>query len=236
VITLVPHKATPVFHTLLEPKVLVSPAIAEDLSQISRHVSSEVGFMGLVERELKYSDEKILVADYYRITEIFLLEQECHSGTTELSADAMAALGRELMGRGNDDYDKLRFWGHTHPFGSVSPSSQDEAQMTIFRRNGCPWFLRGIFAPTHCEYTIFNYELNGVWRNVPWEVDYPTEDRAEYWKQQLAEKVKRIEYGGFNQGKKTKGGKASSKSATDNAATQATRSWLWGGDNYAGLD
>ena len=202
-----PHDARPSHHTMLDPHVWIPPQVAEDLSQLSRHTTSEVGFMGLVEHDRIIDDNALLIADNYTITEIMLLDQECHSSTTELSAAALAALGGELMQRGNDDYDKLLFWGHTHPFGSTAPSGQDEQQMTLFRRNGCPWFLRGIFAPKRSEYTLFNFESYNVVRDVPWSIKLNVEDRSEYWKAQLAAKVHSIQYAGFHKGSRQKGGK-----------------------------
>ena len=185
-----PHVAKPEVHSLMQPTVFVSPAIASDLGQIVKHTKSEVGFMGLVKREIVVDDDDLMVADNYILDELMLLDQECHSATTELSPEAMAALGIELLGRNNGDYERLLFWGHTHPFGSTAPSGQDESQMALFRKNGCPWFLRGIFAPQRSEYTLFNFQQHLVFRDVPWRIQYPVEDRSAFWKAQIEAKVK----------------------------------------------
>jgi len=233
-----PHAAQPHVSSLTIPKVMLPPQVAADISYLSRHTKSEVGFMGLVTKESFTSEESVMVLEYYTVTEIMLLDQQCHSATTELSEAAMAELGVALLARGENgaDYDRLRFWGHTHPFGSTSPSGQDNNQMSLFRRNGCPWFLRGIFAPQKMEWTLFDFYRNLVSNDVPWEVLYEVENRDAFWAEEIRNKVHAFSaYSGI-QTKPPRGSKHNTKGSQKDAATTAEDALIEAGGRQFGLN
>ena len=83
------------------------------------------------------------------IHKIWLLKQEVTGTEATLTSDGLGDLMMDLINRdeeGLEDWDNVRFWGHSHVRMGTSPSPQDERTM---REQGesllpHPWFIRGI--------------------------------------------------------------------------------------------
>ena len=100
------------------PRVLIPEVVARDMLAITHAIDTEVAWFGTVRRHSEFS---------FEITEIFLPHQQVNHGTTETQPEHLAALAEELLAGpdGEEQYNALRFWGHSHHTMGVSPSSQD---------------------------------------------------------------------------------------------------------------
>ncbi|MDP1690150.1 MAG: hypothetical protein Q8L52_03045 [bacterium] len=125
----------------------------------------EVGWLGTV-RVTPYGN--------YLIEEVFLPEQEVSFTETELSGEGQAQLAQDLIDTRPDGVEvanRLRFWGHSHVKMGTSPSPEDNKQMTKFRENGCPWFIRGILNKLgRMEFTIFLWGAGVKIVDAPWAI------------------------------------------------------------------
>lgn len=113
--------------------------ITNTIQAYADNTSEEVSWLGLTEK----------VSDYvFNLLEIFLVPQECNSGTTEMIPEGLVALDKQLRDTGrvtqeNQDTTGLYFWGHSHHTMGVGASGQDNNQ---FRRlaSGAPYYIRQI--------------------------------------------------------------------------------------------
>ncbi len=167
------------------PRILITRQAYEDMYILVDEVNKEVGWIGTVER----------AGSDFLIKEIFLLEQETHVATCEITADGLAEWAQEIMASrpdGMEVVNSLRFWGHSHVNMGTSPSGQDESQMTVFVENGCNYFIRGILNKQgRMEFTLFLYDVGIKISDVEWELYEPVdESRRERWKTEIEAKVK----------------------------------------------
>lgn len=172
------------------PRVLISRPAYNDMYVLVDEVSDEVGWVGVVEK----------IGRDYLIKEIFLLEQESHAATCEISAEGIVNWATEMMSSRPDGVDvvnSLRFWGHSHVNMGVSPSTQDDDQMKVFAESCNDYFIRGILNKNGVmEFTLYLYEAGIEIHDVEWDIYEPTSDeRRAHWKAEIAKKVtKRIYY------------------------------------------
>ena len=171
-----------------KPKVLVSTSALERMWHIVDLSAHEVGWLGTVRR----------MGPNFLIEEVFLFEQEVSATTTEISPDGLAAVATEIISSREDGMEvvnALRFWGHSHVHMAVSPSAQDEAQMSLFRENGCDFYIRGIFNKKgEVRFDIFLFSAGLVIRQAEWEEYRPADPGLrEAIRAELAEKVSVIQ-------------------------------------------
>ncbi len=152
------------------PRVLVTRAAYSRMWHYVDIGDEEVGWLGTAER---------LPSGDFLIGEVFLLEQEVHATTTEISAEGVAALAEELITSRPDGVEmvsSIRFWGHSHVRMGTSPSGQDEFQMRLFRENECDWFVRGIFNKLgRAQFDIFLYKEGVIVRDAAWAIFEPVD-------------------------------------------------------------
>jgi len=155
------------------PRVLVTRAAYSRMWHFVDIADKEVGWLGTAER---------LPSGDFLIGEVFLLKQEVHATTTEISEDGIAELASELMSSRADGLDvvnKIRFWGHSHVRMGTSPSGQDESQMSLFRENQCDWFIRGILNKAgRMEFTIFMWDVGIKIVDAQWALYEPVDERT----------------------------------------------------------
>lgn len=129
-------------------------------------VKTEIGWLGTATRE----------GSIFTIHDVFLLNQEVHGATAELTTDGISKLlYDELSVR--KDYTSLlsnmKVWGHSHNTMTVDPSKQDEMQMEIFEDGGYDFMIRLI---TNHEgeigVTIYDYVTGIIYNDVDWHVVY----------------------------------------------------------------
>lgn len=166
-----PHSFTPRIRYLpgSEPEVPKVILTREAYARMFLYVQiarQEVGWLGTV-KQLPNGD--------FRIEKVMLLKQEVTGVETELSNDGLGELAMELLSRGDEgveDWNNMRFWGHSHVHMHTSPSGTDEHTMLKFQNAGHPWFIRGIFNKDgRAEFTIFLYEQGLKIEDARWEVE-----------------------------------------------------------------
>lgn len=150
------------------PRVLMTPDAYKAMCLYVEIGPLEVGWQGTVSRTPK--------GDFI-IEKTYLLDQDVTGVETELSADARFKLAFELSEKGDDGIDeanRMRFWGHSHVRMGTGPSGTDERTMEQFEREGCPWYVRGIFNKLgRGSFTIFLYEQGFRINDAPWAVIDP---------------------------------------------------------------
>lgn len=163
--TLTPHDATPEVEALATPTTptiyIGAEAFRDTHFVMDACPDHEVGWLGAV-KEVDDGD--------YLIDRIFLFEQEVSAAHCEMSAEA---IGKWFTARLANDPEaksylsRIRFWGHLHPGGMDSPSTQDEEQMKVFAHNS--YFIRGIFTRQgHCKFSFFDYKQGYRIDDTPW--------------------------------------------------------------------
>lgn len=118
---------------LVTPKVYFTPKVYQQMQFIVEHCQKEVGWMGLVND---------LGKNTYLIDKLYIPKQTVSSTETDISSEAMANLALQVLDEGHDP-SCMYAWFHSHVNMSVSPSVQDEEQVSEFIEN-CPVFIRGI--------------------------------------------------------------------------------------------
>lgn len=110
----------------------------------------EIGWLGYVE---KLKDEQ-----GYVVTDVFLLDQEVHGTTTELSPDAIVKYYNELDDGGRENFlNKCKIWGHSHVNMSPSPSGQDDSQGLELSKDADDFYIR-LITNKKGEYNITFYD------------------------------------------------------------------------------
>lgn len=110
----------------------------------------EIGWLGYVE---KLKDEQ-----GYVVTDVFLLDQEVHGTTTELSPDAIVKYYNELDDEGRENFlNKCKIWGHSHVNMSPSPSGQDDSQGLELSKDADDFYIR-LITNKKGEYNITFYD------------------------------------------------------------------------------
>lgn len=110
-----PHTFSPKFHGT--PHILLSEQAYRDMATIVDNVDIEVGWLGTSYMEVTPKGAVL------RIEEVFIMEQDCHAATTELTPNGIATTVTEIMeadmANGITDVadpkfraNHIRFWGH----------------------------------------------------------------------------------------------------------------------------
>lgn len=184
---LTPHTAKPVINYQTMPHIYIDYQAYKDMCTLIDLIDTEVGWQGIVKK----------VDDDFLITEIFIMGQEVHETTTILTTDGQSDLAMELFETRPDDavelLNSLRFWGHSHVWMSVHPSSRDDAQMEEFKNNGAEYYIRGIGNKAGVMvFDLYLYNEKITVHDVPWSIvhpDSPTPEK-EKWEKELSKKVK----------------------------------------------
>lgn len=126
-----------------EPAVEMSVLANKKMDLLVEMCNTEVGWLGLVNRRSSF--------DFF-VEDIFIVEQQVHSATTEIMPSGHSTLWEEMMANGaitveEQDTRGLYLWGHSHHNMGVSPSTQDNTQFEKFFKGGGsppPYFVRMI--------------------------------------------------------------------------------------------
>lgn len=110
----------------------------------------EIGWLGYVE---KLSD-----GSGYMVTDVFLLDQEVHATTTELSPTAIIDYYNALDEQGRDNFlKKCKLWGHSHVNMAPTPSGQDDEQGKELSKDADDFYIR-LITNKKGEYNITFYD------------------------------------------------------------------------------
>lgn len=110
--------------------VEIAPSVWDDIYGWCKAAKSEVSGLGIVERD----------GGEFVVTDAFLLDQVCGSGSTEIDTDAIAKLQFDLHKK-KIPQSALRFWWHTHYNFNVFWSGTDVATMKILAGSSADWML-----------------------------------------------------------------------------------------------
>lgn len=110
----------------------------------------EIGWLGYVE---KLKDDQ-----GYMVTDVFLVDQEVHATTTELSPTAIIDFYNDLKEEEKETFiSKCKLWGHSHVNMSPSPSGQDDTQGTELSKDANDFYIR-LITNKKGEYNITFYD------------------------------------------------------------------------------
>lgn len=181
---LMPHKAETKVERIGDseiPEILVSLEAYQDIQCImDESGTDEIGWLGTV-REV---DGK------YLIEKVFIFNQTVSSGSCEFDQDSISKFYMDMLKADPNNkamLNSILFWGHVHPGGSVTPSQQDEDQMTLFTHN--KYFIRGIFSRSgHCVFTFFDYVRKLKIVDCPWQIDIKSDTSR---RKEIAKEIKK---------------------------------------------
>ncbi len=145
------------------PKIQITQLALLKVFIVLSTIEMEVGWLGTAKRD----------GDNITIDDIFLFEQDVSYGHTEISTDSMANVMQEVLQRpgGEEIFNNIRFWGHSHGNGGTDPSHQDNQTMKTFEKFGADFFLRGIFNRVGgASFSLFDWQNNVAFHNAPWKV------------------------------------------------------------------
>lgn len=150
------------------PSIEISRSAYNKMRLYVEIADKEVGWLGTAVR---------LPGGDFRITDVFLFQQEVTSVETEISADGLAEFATEILARGEQGteiWNNLRFWGHSHVRMGTSPSGTDERTMATFQGAGHPWFIRGIFNKLgRAEFAIYLFDSGVRVCDAEWSIYDP---------------------------------------------------------------
>lgn len=162
---------------------------------------TEVGFMGSVD---KINDPSNPL--HFRVTDIWVPQQEVNGGTCEIKPAGRDALCRELMkaapnmDEGMKITNSIRFWGHSHVRMGTFASGQDDSQILEFET--CPYYIRGIFNQLgSVNLCLYHFAENTVYSEMTPVIleEMPEAERADLDKQ-MEQNVKEKTYTSYQSG------------------------------------
>ncbi len=164
-------------------EVIIKDIAYQKMMCYTNSVKTEIGWLGTATR-----DEGM-----FTIHDVFLLEQEVHGATAELTTEGISKLlYDELSIRKDYDFllENMKVWGHSHNVMPVSPSSQDEKQMEMFEDGGYDFVIR-LITNYHGEIgvTIYDYKTGFIYDEVKWSVKY-----SEFAEENMKSVSEKIEY------------------------------------------
>ena len=110
----------------------------------------EIGWLGYV--------DKLKDGQGYLVTDVFLVDQEVHGATTELSPDAIVEYYNNLDETGREEFlNKCKIWGHSHVNMAPNPSGQDDTQGLELSKDVDDFYIRLITNKKN-EYHITFYD------------------------------------------------------------------------------
>lgn len=149
----------------------------------------EIGWLGYV--------EKLPNDSGYVVTDVFLLDQEVHATTTELSPNAVIDYYNSLDEEGRNNFlTKCRLWGHSHVNMSPSPSGQDDNQGLELSKDADDFYIR-LITNKKGEYNITFYDKVIKAKVMTDEIILYSPEGAELRKQiqeEIKQKVKKKTY------------------------------------------
>lgn len=151
------------------PMVRIMDVAYQKMMCYTNSVKTEIGWLGTATRDGKD----------FLIHDSFLLTQEVHGTTAELTTEGISSLiYEELSVRDDFEFilDNMKVWGHSHNVMGVTPSGQDEKQMEIFEDGGYDFIIRLITNHKgEIGVTIYDYENGLIYENMSWDIKFSEE-------------------------------------------------------------
>lgn len=149
----------------------------------------EIGWLGYV--------EKLQNEQGYMVTDVFLLDQEVHGATTEISPTAIIDFYNDLDEAGREKFlNSCKLWGHSHVNMAPSPSAQDDTQGLELSKDVEDFYIR-LITNKKGEYNITFYDKKIKAKIMTDEVILYSPEGAKLRKEiqeEIAQKVKKKTY------------------------------------------
>ena len=133
----------------------------------------------------------------YVVTDVFLFDQEVHGTTCEISPESLAVFANEIMDKpqGDELYNSIRLWGHSHVNMSPSPSAQDNEQIKTFAADA-EWFIRLIMNKKgEIKIDFYDFKSGINYLDLPFkQLETPIEGLKESIQAEIEKKVKKKTY------------------------------------------
>lgn len=196
---LVPNKSFPTKIQIIQinqyiPKVRVSARAIIKMEILAAAIDLEVGWLGTAVRE----------GDDFLAKDVFLFKQTVSGGHTEISEEALGDFASELLMRdgGEEIFNEMNSWGHSHVEGGTYPSFQDDDQMSLFQKNGKDFFLRSIINRRgEMRFDIYDWANGLIYNQAPWEEkgdafppDHEIAEIEQELRAEMLEKVTALKY------------------------------------------
>lgn len=165
------------------PTIYITESAARFMKKLVDKVSMEVGWL-MVCHETDEGD--------FVLSECIVPGQQCHQTTTELLPEGLEEVIMELIeedtaagiATNSDEFrcNHLNAWFHSHDTMGVSPSGQDDQQMTDFCTrydDAYNVWIRGIVNKAGDIHVTIYYKTSKVWKVVagcPVEIAWDNED------------------------------------------------------------
>lgn len=121
----------------------------------------EIGWMGTVERD----------GNDFKVTDIFVPEQDVHATTTEITPEGLDKLINKLLDEDRFDcINNMKLWGHSHVNMGVTPSYQDKiTAQELSTKDG--FFIRLIANKKNMiKIDLWDYDKGIEYENLDMEV------------------------------------------------------------------
>ena len=149
----------------------------------------EIGWLGYV--------DKLPNDGGYMVADVFLLDQEVHGATTEISPTAILDFYNNQDEEGKKDFlERCKIWGHSHVNMSTSPSAQDDSMAEALSKDVEDFYIR-LITNKRGEYNITFYDKQIRAKIIADTILVYNPDKIELRKQiqeEIKEKVKRKTY------------------------------------------
>lgn len=151
------------------PVVFITELALNKMFIFTKEIATEVGWLGTVKRN----------QNHFLIEDVFLLKQEVHATTTEITSEGLTAFAEEILAKENgfDMWNEMRMWGHSHVNMGITPSGQDNSQMEVFSSSGHEFFIRLICNKKgELAVDVYDFETGMEYHGANWQV---IEERTE---------------------------------------------------------
>lgn len=139
------------------PRIYITPNAMAYIQEFVNLSQTEVSWLGTISE----------IEEGYLIEKVSLIDQTVNGVTCEFAPDALSAfMTTFIKEHGIDEYNKVRFWGHSHVNMAVSPSAQDASQIMQWKEQD--YYIMGIFNKKGEIYLAFyDFKNNTVYKRLP---------------------------------------------------------------------
>ena len=156
----------------MKPIIYIMETAYDKMNEYIDQSDLEIGWLGTATKR---------GSNIYVIEDTYLFEQEVSDTTTEIKEEGLNNFAMELMQKENGEelWNNMRVWGHSHVDMGTSPSSQDNEQMKLFIKNPNEFFIRIIGNKKgDMKIDIYDFELGLIYEDMEYEIVYEEEKQG----------------------------------------------------------
>lgn len=147
------------------PKISINLNAMNKMKEYVRQSDLEIGWLGTSRR----------VGNVFYIDDVFLFRQEVHATTTEITTEGLNEFAMDLLyeENGEEIWNNMKVWGHSHVNMPTTPSGQDDKQIEVFAENAEDFFIR-IIANKSGDFRIdlYDFTTGVIYEKLPYEINY----------------------------------------------------------------